>query len=175
MIELEKTYLAKHIPTGLVDCEKKEIIDIYLPKSSKHAKLRIRKNGDKYEITKKELVNEGDASHQKEHTIKLSKEEFDELSKLDGKKIHKIRYYYPYNGRLAEIDVFKGDLKGLVVVDFEFDSVENKDAFQIPEFCLVDITQEDFIAGGMLCGKRYGEIEFELDRFGCKKTEFDDN
>ena len=47
MIELEKTYLAKEIPQGLKDCNSKEIIDIYIPKSNAHPKIRIRKNGDK--------------------------------------------------------------------------------------------------------------------------------
>ncbi|MEA3515364.1 MAG: hypothetical protein U9R34_07835 [Nanoarchaeota archaeon] len=169
MIELEKTYLAKFIPDGLANCKSREIIDIYIPKSSLHSKLRIRKNGSKYEITKKELINEDDASHQKEHTIPLTKEEFEELSKLDGKKIHKIRYNYPYNGIVAEIDIFQGDLQGLVVIEFEFATIDEKDNFDMPEFCLADVTQEDFIAGGMICGKTYESIEQELIKHHYKK------
>lgn len=38
-----------------------------------------------------------------------------------------------------------------------------------PDFCLVDVTQETFLAGGMLCGKRYADIEAGLDRFGYRK------
>ncbi len=120
-------------------------------------------------MTKKEPVNYGDASHQKEQTIQLTESEFNELSQLNGKRIHKLRYLYDYNGKTAEFDVFQGDLKGLVVVDFEFDSIEEKDSFEMPDFCLVDITQEDFIAGGMICGKSYEDIESELDRFDYKR------
>ncbi len=65
--------------------------------------------------------------------------------------------------------MFQGDLKGLVVVDFEFDSIEEKDSFEMPDFCLVDVTQEDFIAGEMICGKFYEDIESELNRFDYKK------
>ena len=36
-------------------------------------------------------------------------------------------------------------------------SIEEKDAFVAPDFCLVEVTQELFIAGGMLCGKRYAD------------------
>jgi len=168
MIELEKTYLAKRIP-DLKNCKFKEIIDIYIPKTKEHPKLRIRKNGDKYEITKKEPVNEEDASHQEEQTIILTEEEFNALNKLEGKKTRKLRYYYDYNGRTAEIDVFQDDLKGLVVIDFEFDSVEEKDKFEMPDFCLADITQEQFVAGGMICGKKYEDIEEDLKRFNYKK------
>ena len=80
-IELELTFLAKSLPEGLAKCRQKEIIDIYIPKSSAHPVLRIRKNGDRYEMTKKEPV-EDDASHQEEHTIVLTEEEFASLSAM---------------------------------------------------------------------------------------------
>ena len=166
MIELEKTYLAKFLP-DLKKCKSKEIIDIYLPKSAKHPVLRIRKNGDKFEMTKKQPTGE-DKTIQEEQTIILTKEEFQELSSLEGKRVHKIRFYFPYNGRTAEIDVFQGDLKGLVLVDFEFESEQEKQAFEKPDFCLVEVTQEEFIAGGMLCGKTYKDIEKNLQKFGYK-------
>ena len=167
MIELERTYLAKELP-DLNNCKFKEIIDVYHPKSKPHPSLRIRKNGNKCEITKKEPIN-NDASHQEEQTIIITEEEFNELTKLEGKKVHKIRYYYDYNGKTAEIDVFQGPLKGLVLVDFEFESSEEKDSFEIPDFCLAEVTQEIFAAGGWLAGKSYEDIESDLKRFNYKK------
>ena len=169
MIELEKTYLVKKLPENLKDCKFKEIIDIYIPKSSEHPKLRLRKNGDKFEITKKEPVNKGDASHQEEQTIKLTETEFNALNDLEGKRVRKLRYYFDYNGRTAEVDVFQDTLKGLVLVDFEFETIEKKDKFEMPDFCLADITQEVFVAGGMICGKSYEDIENDLNRFNYQK------
>lgn len=67
MIELEKTYLARYLPRGLAACDCAEVIDIYIPADSVHPKLRIRKNGRKYEITKKEPVQGNDSSHQVEN------------------------------------------------------------------------------------------------------------
>jgi CYTH domain-containing protein len=169
MIELEKTYLAKEIPKGLSTCEFKEIIDIFLPKESRHPCLRIRKNGNKFEMTKKKPVNDSDTSCQEEQTIKLTENEFAVLNKVDGKKVHKLRYLFNYENRVAEVDIFQGDLKGLVVVDFEFDSLETKESFSLPSFCLTEVTQEEFIAGGMVCGKSYRDLEDDLNRFGYKK------
>ena len=169
MIELEKTYLVKEIPENLKNCEFKEIIDVYIPKSSEHPKLRLRKNGDKFELTKKEPVNEGDASHQEEQTIKLTETEFNALNDLEGKRVRKLRYYFDYNSRTAEVDVFQDALKGLVIVDFEFATIKEKDKFEMPDFCLIDITQEVFVAGGMICGKSYEDIEDDLDRFDYRK------
>ena len=172
MIERELTFLAKHLPKGLADCDFKEIIDIYLPKESRHPTLRIRKNGDKYEITKKEPIDESDTSEMKEDTTPLTEEEFQALSVIDGKRIRKLRYYYDHNGRIAEVDVFQDDLKGLVVIDFEFETSKEKAAFTIPDFCLSDITQEEFIAGGMVCGKCYEDLIEDLTKFDYKKILF---
>ena len=168
MIEFEKTYLAKEIPAGLSECRRKEIIDIYIPKSRRHPTLRIRKNGNRFEMTKKEPV-EDDASHQKEQTIVLTEEEFLVLNKLDGKRVRKIRYYYEYDRIVAEIDVFQDALLGLVLVDVEFENFSEKEEFKMPDFCLADISNEEFIAGGMICGKSYEDISSDLGRFGYKK------
>lgn len=74
-------------------------------------------------------------------------------------------------GKMAEIDVFVDELKGLVLMDFEFNTVEEKSAFKMPGVALVDVTQEDFIAGGLLAGKTYNDIVLELKRFNYKQIE----
>ncbi|MFP4424430.1 MAG: CYTH domain-containing protein [Candidatus Woesearchaeota archaeon] len=164
MIELEKTFLLRYIP-DLSGCEYTEVIDTYFP-LTRHPVLRLRKS-DKYQLTKKTSID-GDASIQEEQTINLSPEEYLALSDIKGKKLRKIRYRYHYKGHVAEIDVFKDALEGLALVDFEFATEEEKSAFEIPDFCLADVTHEDFIAGGMLCGKTYADIEKELSCFGYR-------
>lgn len=165
MIELERTFLAKFIPEEVKSCPAKEIIDIYIPQSAEHPKTRIRKVGSVLEITKKEPLVGNDSSEQEEQTIKLSEAEFAVLAQVPGKKTRKLRYYWnsPYGP--AEVDIFQDALKGLVLVDFEFAESEKKNNFTLPDFCLADVTQEKFTAGGMLCGKNYQDIEEELKRF----------
>jgi len=174
MIEREKTYLVKFLPESLEKCEKKEFLDIYFPKDDPHPMIRIRKKGDQFEMTKKEVIDPNDYSVLKEHNIPLNEEQFNSLKDIESKKVHKIRYYYPFNGRTAEIDVFQGELKGLVLVDFEFDSKGEFDVFEMPDFCLTDVSQEEFIAGGMLCGKSYTDIEERLLKYKYKKLFIDD-
>jgi CYTH domain-containing protein len=173
MIELERTFLIKEIPERLKDSEFKEIIDVYYPKHQEHPVIRLRKSGDKFVLTKKEPLGD-DKSEQKEQNIILTEDEFNEFLKLEGKKVHKRRYLYEYNGRIAEVDVFQNDLKGLIVVDFEFDTPEEKSLFQMPEFCLCDVTQEEFIAGGKICGKTYEDVRERLEEFGYEPVWFDD-
>lgn len=167
--EFELTYLIKDIPVGLAECPSKEILDIYLPSTSDHAKLRLRKRGDVYEITKKETASGADSSHMIENTIPLTHEEFAELATLPGKRVHKIRYYYTEAGIDYEIDVFQDGLLGLVLVDVEFTSNEAKAAFVPPTWILADVTQEKFLTGGVLCGKTLADISSNLSRFTYKQ------
>jgi len=171
MDEFELTYLPKNLPSGVLSAPSKEMLDIYIPTNTDHPTLRIRKSGSKYEITKKQPVKEGDASHQIETTIPLTTEEFTEFEQLPGKRVYKTRYFYEEKGVAYEIDVFQKELKGLVLVDVEFKSAEEKAAFVAPEWILADVTQEKFIAGGMLRGKSYSDIEAKLNAFGFNKIE----
>ena len=168
-VELEITYLAKRLPEGLDNCRSREILDIYLPESARHPTLRVRRDGGQYMVTKKEPLEDGDTSRQLEQTIRLTKEEFDVFSTLQGKRVRKQRYFYRCGERMAEIDVFKDGLEGLVFVDFEFGTREEKNSFSMPEFCLADVTQEEFLAGGLLCGKGYSDIEQRLSKFNYSR------
>lgn len=162
--EIETTYLAASLPNDLASYEHKELIDVYFPAESIHPKLRIRKKGDSYVLTKKTQLQASDASIQSEENVILSKEEFEALRAGHNKEVSKIRYNMAIGSNMAEIDVFTGDLEGLVLVDFEFASVEERDAFVKPDFCGADVTQEDFIAGGMLAGKTLNDITSDLNR-----------
>ena len=165
MKELERTYLAKELPADVYDSPTKDMVDIYLPASAVHPHLRIRKSGEKYEITNKQPVTEGDASEQVENTIALTKEEFGDLTVVPGKRVLKKRYLYAHEGRTYEVDVFAGDLTGLVLVDIEFSSVMDKNSFEAPPFCGAEVTQEEFLAGGMLAGQTFESIEESLKQF----------
>lgn len=167
MDEFELTFLPKKLP-DLSGCLSKEMLDIYISSTVDHPILRIRRSGEKFEITKKQPAKEGDASHQIETTIPLTREEFDELAQIPGRRVSKLRYLYNEGGKTYEIDVFQGDLKGLVLADIEFKSVQEKADYVAPDWMLADVTQEKFIAGGMLCGRAYSDIESKLADFGYK-------
>lgn len=169
MIELEKTYLIKYIPEDLNSFPFKTITDRYIPVNSAHPKLRFRNNDGRHTLTKKYPVNDGDASSQIEETIILNDEEAKEIEKINSKIVSKKRFYYHYQDMPFEIDVFLDKLEGLILVDAEFESEEEKNKFVTPEFCLADVTQETDFAGGIICGKKYSDLEKTLDKYGYKK------
>jgi CYTH domain-containing protein len=169
-IELELTYLAAELPEEIKKSKPKILVDVYVPESGvKHARLRLRQKGDSFEITKKIPINEHDASAHTEMTIPLDEAEFNALASVSDKRVVKDRYNVYIEGYPAEVDVFCEELKGLVLIDFEFTSEEEKKAFKQPSICLSNVTQENFIAGGLLAGKTYQDIEPELKRFNYKE------
>lgn len=168
-LELELTFLAKELPADIKAMKPTRIVDVYIPDTPEHSHLRLRQKGEKYEITKKMPVIEGNASEQIEQTIPLTKEEFTALCACSKKRVAKDRYKIEIEGKMAEIDVFVDELKGLILIDFEFNTVDEKAAFETPSVALADVTQEDFIAGGLLAGKTYNDIASELERFNYKR------
>jgi CYTH domain-containing protein len=167
VLEIELTFLVTRLP-DLSSCKRKEMRDVYFPASALHPVLRVRQKDDSYEFTKKTQLDPNDASTQQEENVRLTKVEFDALAQGAGKEVVKTRYFYPYQDVTLEIDVFKGALQGLVLVDVEFPSQAARDAFVAPDFCAADVTQEEFIAGGMLAGKRYDDIRAQLKTLNYK-------
>jgi len=161
--EFERTFLVRYLPSDLTSCRSKEIHDIYIPYDVSHCKLRLRKSGDVIEMTKKERALEHEGSHLHEYTIPLTAAEFDALRVIKGKEVRKIRYYYNSDDVVYEVGVFQDLLLGLVVVDVEFESKKSMLTFQPPEWLLTEVTEEDFLAGGELCGKSYSDISPRLE------------
>lgn len=169
-LELERTFLAKELPKEIEGADFVEIVDVYIPDGPEHSHLRLRKKGDKCSITKKMPLGD-DVSEMMEHTIELDKAEYDALAGCSKKRVVKKRYYAKIDGFDAEVDVFEEGLRGLVLVDFEFSDVDEKNKFVTPKSLLADVTPEEFIAGGMLAGKNYDDIAEDLDRYGYKKID----
>lgn len=171
MKEIEKTYLAKYIPTEVLRLKPKHMLDIYLPASINHPKLRLRQTDDYYELTKKVKIDDSDASECEESTIIFSAEEFVAFSQLPGKRIVKDRYVWLKDGVSYEFNIFKEDLLGLVLIEVEFNNSQSKNALAMPDFCLADVTQDDFVAGGVLAGKKYSDLKTDLGRYGYESIE----
>jgi len=166
--EIEISYLPKELPAGLLDAIKPvRIVEIYLSNPSVlTTKIRLRQRGSTYELTKKVNLDPANLSVQKEYTIPLTKEEFELFRSAGGRELVKDRYKLPVQDHIAEFDVLRGDLDGFVMIEVEFTSEADRDAFVAPDYFGADITQEDFIAGAYLAGKTYTDIQSHLDRLG---------
>ena len=166
-MEYELTFLLSRVPDEAAQATGTKMEDSYLPNDlAVHPRLRIRRNGDKYFLTKKTPVSEGDASAHIEQTIELDRAEYDALREASSRRVTKTRYAVSIAGHDCEVDVFEGALTGLAVIDFEFKTKYAMSNFVAPDVCGGDVTQESFIAGGMLAGRSIDDIKPELNRLG---------
>ena len=136
-IEIERKFLVKEIPDNLDTYERIDMTQGYL---NTDPVVRIRKENDDYVLTYK---GSGLLSHS-EYNLPLNKESFDHLiKKCDGIIISKSRYKIPLKNNLtAELDIFKGDLDSLKLVEVEFGSVEEANNFIPPEWFGKDVTTD---------------------------------
>lgn len=157
--EIERTYLPKEVPKALLSAAPTRIIDKYIsPLDDTRTKLRLRQNGSQYELTKKINTDPHDLSVQDEYTIPLTIHEFNLLCKLEGREVTKDRYKATAENTTLEVDVFRGQLEGLILIEVEFASKSERNAFTPPAYFGQDVTQEAFVAGAYLAGKTYEDI-----------------
>lgn len=161
-LEIEVTYLAKYLPPGLEESPHSEIYDKLLT-NDPVSRIRLRQQDDTYNLTKKTKPDSEDASTHIEQTIELSQTEFELMKTLPGLELHKTRYFYDYNGLKMEVDVFQDNFEGLVTVECEFPTRREKDTFVMPDFCLVDVTQEKFIS--FAYGTTYEDFQDVLNKY----------
>lgn len=137
-IEIERKFLVRNIPDNLEGYEKIDMTQGYL---NTDPVVRIRKENDDYVLTYK---GSGLLSRS-EYNLPLNKESFEHLlKKCDGIIISKSRYKIPLeNGLVAELDIFNGDLHSLVLVEVEFKSVEDANAFIPPSWFGADVTTDN--------------------------------
>ena len=137
-IEIERKFLVRNIPDNLEDYEKIDMTQGYL---NTDPVVRVRKENDDYVLTYK---GSGLLSRS-EYNLPLNKESFEHLlKKCDGIIISKSRYKIPLeNGLVAELDIFNGDLDSLVLVEVEFKSVEDANAFIPPSWFGADVTTDN--------------------------------
>ena len=135
--EIERKFLVKEMPRGLGDYRASEIIQGYLTATEDDNEIRVRKKGDRYY----ETVKSRKGLMRKEIEFEIGEKVFNALWPLtEGMRVEKTRYDIPYGGLLIELDVYSGGLKGLVVAEVEFQSVEESEMFTPPAWLGREIT-----------------------------------
>lgn len=101
--------------------------------------VRVRKEDDSYYLTYK---GKGFLERE-EYNLLLNEASYNHLiAKTDGKIIRKRRYLIPYEKYTVELDIFEGELEGLVIAEVEFESVEEANSFTPPSWFGEDVTAD---------------------------------
>lgn len=136
-MEIERKYLTKEIPFALDDFLCKQMIQAYV---SFQPTIRIRKSEEQYFLTVK---GKGHVARE-EFELEINQQEFEcLLKKTEGNCVRKKRYFIPMeNGYMAELDLYEGELEGLMTTEVEFSTLEDAEAFVAPWWFGKDISLE---------------------------------
>ena len=135
-MEIERKFLVSVLPEGYDHHPSHQIEQAYL---STDPVVRIRKEDDQYYLTYKSrglLARE-------EYNLPLNQASYEHLlTKADGIVLTKQRFLIPLPGPscTAELDIFSGHYKGLMLVEVEFETEEQANAFVPPEWFGKDVT-----------------------------------
>jgi CYTH domain-containing protein len=97
--------------------------------------------------------------------ILLSPEEHELFATLPGDRLEKTRHYHLDRGRVFSIDVFTGELDGLVLCETEADGLEELLSIQPPAYASHEVTKDPFFTGGNLCRTSRAELLRKLAAF----------
>jgi CYTH domain-containing protein len=95
----------------------------------------------------------------------LSPAEYELFHAMEGHDIRKTRYYHHFDGRVFSIDVFEGELEGLVLCEVEANSLEALMDATPPEYAKQEVTEDSFFTGGNLCRTTRQELLRKLSTF----------
>lgn len=150
-MEIERKFLVSVLPEGYDHHPSHQIEQAYL---STDPVVRIRKEDDQYYLTYKSrglLARE-------EYNLPLNQASYEHLlTKADGIVLAKQRFLIPLPGTsyTAELDIFSGHYKGLMLVEVEFETKEQANAFVPPEWFGKDVTFSGEYQNSRLASKSY--------------------
>jgi adenylate cyclase len=137
-MEVERKFLVPE-PPDLSGAEAKEIEQGYLAVGT-DGEVRLRRKGDSLLLTAKR----GGGLSREEAEVELDRGAFERLWPLtEGRRLHKRRHVVPHGDLEIEVDVYAGDLDGLMVAEIEFDSEEAARAFEPPEWLGDEVTGDE--------------------------------
>src|ERR1043165_1504929 len=168
-IERERRYLLRDLPEGVTRADPHlQITDNYMTAS----RLRLRKvreprtNKWTVKLTQKFAPNPADYSRTIITNIYLNALESEMLDMFGANEIRKNRYSFEFEGRKFSVDMFLGDLFGLVLAEVSFETDEELNSYPKPPFALVDVTNDELFTGGRLCELTFSEVRAEIGQRG---------
>jgi len=135
-MEIERKFLLRELPFDPGGFESSEIEQSYV---SVDPVIRLRRRGGDYILT----VKGAGRIEREEFELSLTRKQYERLrQKAEGRVIEKTRYLVPLSdGHTAELDVFHGELDGLIFVEVEFETREGAENFTPPDWFGEDVSE----------------------------------
>ena len=171
-VERERRYLLRDLPEGMTRADPHlQVTDNYITGT----RLRIRKvrepRSNKWTVkfTQKFAPDPDDLSRTIITNTYLNALEAEVFASYNTNEIRKNRYSFEFEGRKFSVDMFLGDLFGLVLAEVSFETDEELDNFPKPPFALLDITNDPLFTGGRLCELTFSDVRAAIAERGLLK------
>jgi len=140
-MEIERKFLVDAPPDGLDRHPASAIDQGYLAIEPGGVEVRVRRRDAKAVLT----VKAGTGRTRAEEEIAIDADAFERLWPLtEGRRVEKVRHLIPAgDGLTIELDVYGGDLAGLVVAEVEFPDETAADAFAPPPWIGAEVTDDE--------------------------------
>jgi len=166
-VERERKFLLDRLPAELTPASPHvQITDNYLTGT----RLRLRKIRDPQtnkwtlKFTQKFAPNPQDFSRTMITNVYLNAREYDTLAVFEANEIRKNRYKFEHEGHLYGVDLFLGDLLGLILAEISFETDEELEQFAMPSFAFVEVTNSEMFTGAKLVDLTFEDIRNEVAR-----------
>ncbi len=150
--EIEKKFLVLDFyPTQIpADAKSYKIWQIYLDRSDRpgiECRVRVKTTNDQRSYYYTEKTKTEIDGVRGEHEEQINEARYEELIAAyqyrDRVPIEKTRYKFCHQGYIFELDVYGGQLKGLVILEVELKSIDEMDRVVLPvNFDVVDVTSD---------------------------------
>lgn len=139
-IEIERKFLVNRLPETVVPDDGRDIRQGYLIITDDGTELRVRQKGTRFFQT----IKTGAGLCRAEIEIDITQAQFEVLwPHTQTRRVSKTRVEVPLGGHIAEVDIFDGDLKGLVLVEVEFASEAASREFRPPDWFGAEVTDHE--------------------------------
>jgi len=138
-MEIERKFLIASLPPGFLGGHQGEKIDQGYLILEDRSELRIRNRAGRCTMT----LKQGSGLERVEQEKEIDSELFAMLWPLTaGKQVEKTRYVIDQSGYLLELDLFRGALSPLILLEVEFATVADSRDFDPPAFVLREVTND---------------------------------
>jgi CYTH domain-containing protein len=137
-VEIERKFLVDAIPEGLEWLDERALRQGYLALDG-DTEVRVRDDAGAWRLT----VKHGGGLRRVEEDIEIDARRGASLWELtEGRRVEKRRHRLALGAAMLEVDVFEGDLQGLVVAEVEFDGEDAARAFSPPGWFGREVTDD---------------------------------
>ncbi len=164
-VERERRFLLDQFPVDVNVERVRRIRDRYI----EGTRLRLRQECENdgppvFKLTQKIPAPASGGQQGFITNLYLSENEFQILAPLSAREMSKTRYSVPPFG----IDVFEGELEGLILAEAEFASASEAEALTVPSYVVREVSEDGRFTGGRLVRASRPEVRGWLLEYGVR-------